>query len=135
MSCFHYFFYFISLWKFKWSGGFFGGEGYIYSRGYVYFFLNVPGATFILKYGWAFCINYSPHIHPFCFLQYFFQYFFLQFYLYSTYWYLIPLLTPIGTILALALGPTEFNLLAPGYGNTGCGVFKGGIKNQKGFWL
>ena len=27
---------------------------------------------------------------------------------------MIPLLTPIGTILALALGPTEFNLLAPG---------------------
>ena len=21
------------------------------------------------------------------------------------------------------------------YGNTGCGVFKGGIQNQKGFWL
>ena len=22
-----------------------------------------------------------------------------------------------------------------GYGNTGCGVFKGGIQNKKGFWL
>ena len=21
------------------------------------------------------------------------------------------------------------------YGNTGCGVFKGGIQNKKGFWL
>ena len=29
----------------------------------------------------------------------------------------------------------EWNLTVSNYGNTDCGVFKRGLKNQKGFWL
>jgi hypothetical protein len=30
---------------------------------------------------------------------------------------------------------TEQGMQLLRYGNTGCGVFKGGIQNKKGFWL
>ena len=41
----------------------------------------------------------------------------------------------IGEVVELESATKTGKILIVYYGNTGCGVFKGGIQNQKGFWL